>query len=86
MSARTRMVWAAPLAVAAVVAGCTKGSSAPDACVSNAAVMQGLAPTCAGCHSQGAKPFFASLGAFEDQASSTTPPTWCRATPSRAIW
>jgi hypothetical protein len=35
------------------------------ACSSNDAIMKGLAPTCAACHTQGSTPFFASLSTFE---------------------
>ncbi len=37
----------------------------PKGCSPNDAIMKGLAPSCAGCHTQGATPFFASLSAFE---------------------
>jgi hypothetical protein len=44
----------------------SSGSSGGDrACSPNDAIMKGLAPTCAGCHTQGSAPFFASLSTFE---------------------
>jgi hypothetical protein len=47
--------------------GTTSGASSDCAASSsNDAMMKALAPTCAGCHTQGAKPFFASLKSFED--------------------
>jgi hypothetical protein len=74
MSPRASFVLAASFVTAGAVLGCkvkgtgaSGGSSPPSACVTNQAVMTALAPTCAGCHGQGARPFFASLSAFENQ-------------------
>jgi hypothetical protein len=63
------MLRAATLAATLVssLSSCTKGGSAggDHACVSNDAIMRGLAPTCAGCHAAGPNPFLASARAFD---------------------
>ena len=41
------------------------GGTGSSACSPDDAIMKGLAPTCAGCHTQGSAPFFASLTTFE---------------------
>jgi len=44
--------------------GSDSGSGDGSACSANDTVMTGLAPTCAGCHTQGSQPFFVSLASF----------------------
>jgi hypothetical protein len=78
MNSTTRITMAAlTLALSASLAACSDGHlgggegggaglpPSGKACSPNDAIMKGLAPTCAGCHTQGATPFFASLSTFE---------------------
>lgn len=67
---RRRAAWIA-LAAAAMASGCGgdgsgDGDAASAACSPNDEIRKGLEASCAGCHQQGDKGYFASLVAFED--------------------